>query len=81
MITITITPLLLWLFAPMPGTLPELFWILLCAVLGLLITAGVIIYRRDWTIIDIRFKCMQDALTEIHNDLASIREWQKDHEP
>lgn len=58
----------------MPTTLNELFWVLLSAVMGLLITAGFLIYKRDWTILDLRFKGIEEKL-------EAILKWQDDREP
>lgn len=58
------TALLLWLFQA-PSTLPDLFWIILSSALSLLLGAGVLIYKRDWEILRLRFEAIDDRLKRL----------------
>lgn len=58
------TALFLWLFQA-PSTLPDLFWIILSSALSLLLGAGVLIYKRDWEILRLRFEAIDDRLKRL----------------
>lgn len=76
MIEVTLYLGRLWLFGVLqaPTTLPDLFWIILSSVLSLLLAAGIVIYKRDWQILTMKFD-------ELNRRLERVELWQRDREP